>query len=65
MSDNANKKPSHNVYTVRAGSENGSDYWTKVGVAFAHNDKKGFSVVLDSLPIDGKLTIRIADSKKK
>jgi hypothetical protein len=57
------KKPSHHVYSVRDGGENGSDYWTKIGVAFAHNDGKGFSVILEAFPIEGKLTIRTAESK--
>lgn len=58
MSNNSSKKPSHFVYTVRDGGNNGTDYWTKVGVAFAHNDGKGFSVLLEAMPLDGKLTIR-------
>jgi hypothetical protein len=57
------KKPSHHVYSVRDGGENGSDYWTKIGVAFAHNDGKGFSVILEAFHIDGKLTIRTAEPK--
>ncbi len=58
MSNTTTKKPSHFVYTVREGGENGKDYWTKIGVAFAHNDGKGFSVLLEAYPVDGKLTIR-------
>ncbi len=65
MTKAANNKPSHNVYTVRDGGEHGTDYWTKIGVAFAHNDGKGFSVMLEALPIDGKLTIRTAEPKDK
>lgn len=65
MSNANSKKPSHNVYTVREGGENGSDYWTKIGVAFAHNDGKGFSVILEALPLDGKITIRQPDPKDK
>ena len=66
MSNNtANKKPSHYVYTVREGRENGSDFWTKVGAAFAHNDGKGFSLILEAYPVDGRLTIRKAEPKEK
>jgi len=65
MSNTASKKPSHFVYTVRDGGEKQNDYWTKIGVAFAHNDGKGFSVILDAVPLDGKLTIRHAESKDK
>lgn len=64
MSNTENKKPSHYVYTVRAGTSAGNDYWTKVGVAFAHNDGKGFSLMLEALPLDGKLTIRTPEPNK-
>lgn len=66
MSNTSSKKPSHSVYTVREnGKSGGSDYWTKIGVAFAHNDGKGFSVMLDALPLDGKITIRANEAKPK
>ena len=65
MSNNSNKKPSHFAYTVREGGENGQDYWTKIGVAFEHNDNKGFSVILEAMPLDGKLTIRKPEPKSK
>lgn len=64
MSTNS-KKPSHHVYTVRDGGEQGSDFWTKIGVAFAHNDGKGFSVILEAFPVDGRLTIRTIEPKEK
>jgi hypothetical protein len=64
MSTNS-KKPSHHVYTVRDGGEQGSDFWTKIGVAFAHNDGKGFSVILEAFPVDGRLTIRQPEPKEK
>lgn len=59
----SSKKPSHHVYTVRDGGEQRSDFWTKIGVAFAHNDGKGFSVILEAFPVNGKLTIRAAEPK--
>ncbi len=66
MSNNTSKKPSHSVYTVREnGKSGGSDYWTRIGAAFAHNDGKGFSVMLDALPLDGKITIRANEPKDK
>ncbi len=65
MTNTAKNKPSHHVYTVREGGQNGSDFWTKVGVAFTHNDGKGFSLLLEAMPFDGKLTIRTIDAKEK
>lgn len=31
--------------------------WTKVGVAFPHRDGVGMNVVLDAIPLDGKLVV--------
>ena len=33
--------------------------WTRVGVAFPHDDGKGFQVQLKALPVDGKLVIQL------
>ena len=39
--------------------------WTRVGVAFPHDDGKGFQVQLKALPVDGKLVIRLHVPKSK
>lgn len=64
MSNNRSK-PTHFVYTVRDGGEGNNDYWTKIGVAFAHKDEKGFSLILEALPVDGRLTVRKPDPRDK
>jgi hypothetical protein len=48
----------HRAYTVvkRDGQE---DYWLPIGAAFGHNDDKGFNIVLQALPIDGKIVLRV------
>ncbi|MGE4053277.1 MAG: hypothetical protein AB7F99_00645 [Vicinamibacterales bacterium] len=50
-------KPSFRVYTVikREGKE---DFWLNLGVAFPHEDGEGFNLLLQALPIDGKLVLR-------
>lgn len=53
----APSKPSHIAYQVRDGGE-GKSYFNRVGSAFAHGDGKGFNVILDSTPVDGKVTLR-------
>jgi hypothetical protein len=65
MRNTSSKRPSHYVYSVKDGKQDGSDFWTKIGVAFAHNDGKGFSVSLEALPLDGKITIRTAEPRDK
>ena len=38
--------------------------WSKVGVAFPHQDGKGINVMLSSLPLDGKLVLRLHEPKE-
>lgn len=64
MRNTSSKKPSHLVYTVKEGKQDGTDFWTKIGVAFAHNDGKGFSVILEAMPLHGKITIRTVESRE-
>ena len=51
------KRPSHLAYQVNEGQD-GKSYFNKVGAAFAHKDGQGFNVVLDAMPVDGRLTLR-------
>jgi len=55
--------PSHVAYQVRDGS-NGKSFWTRIGCAWAHNDGKGFNVLLEVVPLDGRVTLRVASEKK-
>ena len=63
MSDLDNRKPSHHVYTIREGGQDNKDYWNRVGTAFPHKDGKGFSLLLDAMPFDGRLTLRQAETE--
>ena len=49
--------PAYRAYTVikREGKE---DYWLNLGVAFPHEDGEGFNVLLQAMPLDGKLVLR-------
>ena len=60
----ANTKPTHVAYIVKDGKNADKNFWTKVGVAFAHNDGQGFNLILDAVPLDGRLTLRKAESKQ-
>ncbi len=53
----SSQQPTHRVYTVikREGED---DFWLAIGAAFAHQDGKGFNVMLQALPIDGKVVLR-------
>ena len=49
--------PSHVAYQVNKG-EDGKAYFNRVGSAFEHRDGQGYNVVLDSVPVDGRVTLR-------
>jgi hypothetical protein len=59
----ASKAPSHIVYQVRD-REGGKGLFTRVGVAWPHRDAKGFNIQIESVPLDGRITIRVATEKK-
>ncbi len=66
MSDNNNansKAPSHYVYHVRDGKEKG--YFTRIGAAWPHKDGNGFTIQVDLVPLDGRLSLRVASEKKE
>lgn len=38
--------------------------WREIGAAFAHKDGKGFDVLLDALPVSGRVTLRKIEEKQ-
>ena len=50
--------PTHTCYTVRDRGEDRKPYWAIIGSAFTNKDGS-LNVVLDSLPIDGKIVVRL------
>jgi hypothetical protein len=58
------KTPSHVAYQVRD-RENGKSFWTRIGSAWAHADGNGFNVQIETVPLDGRITLRIASEKSK
>lgn len=54
--------PSHRVYTLipRKGEKDDEEdnFWLNIGSAFAHGDGKGYNLILEALPLDGKLVLR-------
>lgn len=57
MTEKTNRSPSHRVYTVK-GSDKHSR-WVEIGAAWINADAQGFTIVLDALPIDGRLVVRV------
>ena len=61
------KRPTHTAYSVREyqkGSETKSD-WTRIGIAWAHRDGEGFDIILDALPVNGRVALRKSKPKSE
>ncbi len=58
----ATKSPSHIAYQVRDG-KNDKGFWTRIGAAWPHGDGKGFNIQIETLPLDGRITLRIVSEK--
>ena len=52
-----NNQPAFRVYSVIS-REGKDDYWLNIGLAFPHKDGKGLNIVLQALPLDGKIVCR-------
>ncbi|MBL9083824.1 MAG: hypothetical protein JNK76_18550 [Planctomycetales bacterium] len=57
------KIPSHVAYHVRD-RDGGKGFFTRIGAAWAHADGNGFTIQLDVAPLDGRITLRVANEKK-
>jgi len=51
-------------YHVRNGNSD-KGYWTRIGAAWAHADGNGFNIQIETLPLDGRITLRIASEKSE
>ncbi len=52
-----------NVFTVEE-RENKDPFWLKIGVAYQHKDGKGLNLILNALPLDNRLVLRIPSDEK-
>lgn len=57
------KLPTHYVYHVRD-RQGQKGIWTRIGAAWGHADGHGFNVQLESVPLDGRISLRVASDKK-
>jgi hypothetical protein len=57
---NTSKRPTHKAYSVRKYQKNGEhkSEWTPIGVAWLHGDGEGFDIVLECLPVSGRVALR-------
>jgi len=57
MAEKESRQPTHRAYSVikREGQD---DYWLNLGLVFPHKDASGFNIMLQALPLDGKIVCR-------
>jgi hypothetical protein len=55
-------KPAYRAYTVIKRDDK-DDYWLNVGACYPHDDGDGFNLLLNALPVDGKLVLRTYKEK--
>src|SRR5450759_69046 len=53
----ATQQPSYQAYTV-VKREGQDDFWLNIGAAFMHQDGDGYNIMLQALPINGKIVLR-------
>lgn len=58
------KAPTHIAYSVRD-REGAKSIWTRIGAVWKHADGKGFTLQLEAVPPDGRVTLRVASEKKE
>jgi hypothetical protein len=56
------KTPTHYAYHVR--DREGNDaIWTRISGAWAHADGKGFNIQIETVPLDGRISLRVPTEK--
>lgn len=58
------KLPTHHAYQVRK-REGGKPVWTRIGASWAHADGKGFNIQIESVPLDGRITLRVVGDNQE
>jgi hypothetical protein len=60
----AAQQPAYTAYTVHK-REGKDDFWLAIGAAFMHEDGDGYNIVLQALPIDGKVVLRLPKTQNE
>ncbi len=54
----AQQQPVFTAYAVTKRGDGQDDWWTPIGAAFPHKDGEGYNVILQTIPLDGKIVLR-------
>jgi hypothetical protein len=58
------QQPEFTAYAVTKRGEGQEDWWTPIGAAFPHGDGDGYNIILQTIPLDGKIVLRPPKEKK-
>ncbi len=58
-------KPSYVAYQITNRKDGEKPFWNRIGVGFLHRDGGGMNVLLNSLPVDGRITLRARPHPKE
>lgn len=53
------------AYAVEDAPRGQKSYWTRIGRLFPHKDAKGYDLVLNALPINGRIVIRQEEPREE
>lgn len=51
-------RPDFQAYTTRKRPDGQKDIWIDIGAGFVHQDGSGINVILQAIPIDGRVILR-------
>ncbi|MGD0192474.1 MAG: hypothetical protein ABSD74_17185 [Rhizomicrobium sp.] len=58
--------PTHRIFSVMKGNDEGKAVWTEIGAAWANKDGEGFNLVFNALPLQGAgIVLRKPRAKKE
>nr|WP_281721268.1 hypothetical protein [Nitrosomonas nitrosa] len=63
MSEEEKRGPDYTAFNVREYAKDKSA-WDRIGVAFRHRDGKGTDIILNTVPLDGRITLREAQKEE-
>ena len=58
MTETTQPKTVLSAYAVEDAPKGQKAYWTRIGRLFAHKDGKGYDLLLNALPTNGRMVIR-------
>jgi hypothetical protein len=68
IKSNSSRSPSHAAYHVREigkPTDGKKAIWTRIGSAWQHADGSGFNIQVDCVPLDGRITLRVASERNE